>query len=223
MEYILTFLTGTIVGILITIPMGPTSFYVVQRTLGHETKKGLHVALGAVIVDILYALIITLGLIALIRPYIQNPTIQIIFSIFLIAYGIKMLVFDRKKALANQGNRGKLKKSNEKFERGHYYVLLGVSMTLANPTLFFSWVAILSFVMAHNMLIDETVHKLIFSFSAGFGSLLWFLVVAQFVRNKRHAIPQSFVRRAGMVTALVIIGFGVYFIVTVIQNPNGAV
>jgi threonine/homoserine/homoserine lactone efflux protein len=224
MAYILSVLFGLLVGILITVPLGPTSIYVAQRTLNGETRKGLHVAFGAVLVDVLYCLVITMGLISLISPYIQNPVVQIIFSVFLIAYGVKMLVFDRRKSLEDEEQEEqRLLTKGARFERGHYYVLLGVSMTMANPTLFFSWVAVLSFVTAHGLLVSEFWHKLIFSISAGLGSMLWFFVLAFFVRSKRHMISPSFVRRAGAVTALVIIGFGVYFTITIVQHLNGSV
>ncbi|GEM_PF-627523 len=245
MQYIVTVLFGILVGILITVPLGPTAIYVAQRTLAGDTKKGLLVASGAVIVDVFYCLVITMGLISLIRPYLENPIVQSIFSVFLIGYGIRMLVVRRGKGSAPGSNDDelssagiadepdvaddfpepvrKLDLSRFKLSKSHYGdVLLGISMTLANPTLFLSWVALLSFVTAHGLLVNSILHKLIFSASVGFGSMMWFVLLALFVRSRRHIISESFIRRASSITALVIIGFGVYFTIVIFQQLNGA-
>lgn len=245
MQYIVTVLFGILVGILITVPLGPTAIYVAQRTLAGDTKKGLLVASGAVIVDVFYCLVITMGLISLIRPYLENPFVQSVFSVFLIGYGIRMLVV-RGRGRSSTGEDGnetavivpadgsdgdddlpepvrKLDLSRFRLSKSHYGdVLLGISMTLANPTLFLSWVALLSFVTAHGLLVNSIVHKLVFSASVGFGSMMWFVLLALFVRSRRHIISDSFIRRASSITALVIIGFGVYFTIVIFQQLNGA-
>lgn len=231
MHYIVTVLLGILVGILITVPLGPTSIYVAQRTLQGETRKGVLVAVGSVIVDVFYCLVITLGLIALVNPYLQNAVVQMVFSVFLIGYGVKMLVFERKRLGRETENvvpddtaLPDLRVVRTRFfERSHYKgILIGISMTLANPTLFFSWVAVLSFISAHGLLTDSVAHKLLFSFAVGVGSMAWFLSLALFVRNRRHVISDGFVRLASSITALVIIGFGVYFTITIFTHLNGA-
>ena len=245
MQYIVTVLFGILVGILITVPLGPTAIYVAQRTLAGDTKKGLLVASGAVIVDVFYCLVITMGLISLIRPYLENPFVQSVFSVFLIGYGIRMLVVGGRgrNGSGQDGNETsviapadgsdgdvdlpeparKLDLSRFKLSKSHYGdVLLGISMTLANPTLFLSWVALLSFVTAHGLLVNSILHKLIFSAAVGFGSMMWFVLLALFVRSRRHIISDSFIRRASSITALVIIGFGVYFTIAIFQQLNGA-
>ncbi len=231
MEYIVTVLTGILVGIMITVPLGPTSLYVAHRTLEGETRRGILVAVGAVIVDVFYCLIITMGLISLIHPYLQNPVVQSVFSIFLVGYGIKMIWFrsgSDKDEEEEESEDEKAEKAAElqvsrfRLSKEHYGgVLIGISMTLANPTLFFSWVAVLSFVTAHGLLTDSTVHKLLFSAAVGLGSMLWFLALALFVRSRRHIISENFIHKASFITALVIIGFGVYFTVVIFQQLNG--
>ncbi len=230
MQFIVTLLFGTLVGVLITVPLGPTSIYVAQRTLKGDTRKGLLVAVGAVVVDMFYCLVITMGLIALVRPYMQNAVVQLVFSVFLIGYGVKMLFFEKKSTRQNEEHSDDESEvealpvvRTRLLNKSHYGgILLGISMTLANPTLFFSWVAVLSFISAHGLLIDSTVHKLLFSLAVGVGSMGWFLSLALFVRSRRHIISDTFIKIASSITALVIIGFGVYFTITIFQHLNGA-
>ncbi|HOJ02561.1 MAG TPA: LysE family transporter [Bacteroidota bacterium] len=222
---LMTILTGIVVGILITIPLGPTSLYIAHRTLKGETVKALLVSIGAVLVDVFYCLIITMGLISFLHPYLQNPVVQVVFSVFLIGYGIKMLFFERRRHLdAAELEQevvapARLRALSAKFGG----VVIGISMTLANPTLFFSWVAVLSFVTAHGLLPATTGYKVLFSVSVGVGSMVWFLGLILFMRSRRHAISDSFIRRASAVTALVIIGFGVYFTFTIFQHLHSSV
>jgi len=233
MQYFVTVLLGMLVGILITVPLGPTSIYVAHRTLNGDTRKAMLVAVGAVLVDVFYSLVITMGLISLIHPYLENPVVQSMFSIFLIGYGINMLFFRRvrkrtvvgeKSGDADVGIPGDADLPASRFRLSKSYYggfLIGISMTLANPTLFLSWVAVLSFVTAHGLLVDSFVHKLVFSGAVGFGSLMWFLALALFVRSRRHVISETFIHRASSITALVIIGFGVYFTIVIFQQLNG--
>lgn len=262
MQYIFTALLGILVGILITVPLGPTSIYVAQRTMRNETRKGLLVAAGAVLVDVFYCLVITMGLIALVYPYMQNAVVQIVFSVFLIGYGVKMLFFEKRvrseqdendseqdetdevgQVVAasvvsgeldasleegvplpeRNGDGDKLPWHRQLMRKSHYGgVLIGISMTLANPTLFFSWVAVLSFIAAHGLLAPGTMHKLLFSGAVGVGSMSWFLSLALFVRSRRHIISDKFIKTASSITAFVIIAFGVYFTITIFLNLNGA-
>jgi len=219
-----TIITGIVVGVLITIPLGPTSLYIAHRALSGEARKGMLVAIGAVIVDVFYCLVITMGLISFLHPYLQNPVVQVVFSVFLIVYGLKVLFFDRRVRVESE----ELMPVDEaptrvKFLSSYYGgVVIGISMTLANPTLFFSWVAVLSFITAHGLLPDDTASKLLFSAAVGFGSMLWFLALILFVRSRRNLISEIIVKRASSITALVIIGFGVYFTITIFQNLRDA-
>ena len=217
MQLLISFLAGTVLGVVMTIPLGPVSIYVAQKTLHGETRKGIYVSMGSVIIDILYCLVITLGLISLIYPYLHNWWVQLGLSIFLLVYGLKMLLIDTK---AKPPLAGKLQETAERnsSNKGPVNVLLGTVMALSNPTLFISWTAVLGFISAHGLLYDTFWDKVVFSFASGFGSFLWFFGLALFVRRKRHTLSPSFVKRAGAIAAFVVIGFGVYFSVTILMQ-----
>jgi L-lysine exporter family protein LysE/ArgO len=214
MQLLLSFIIGTAVGVGMAIPMGPISVYLAQRILNHESLKAAYVAIGSVLIDTTYCLIITLGFISLIHPYLQNTLVQLGLSFFLCLYGIKMIVFDRKKTPAAMNGQ------KEQPGRHHVNIIIGATMTAANPTLFFSWIAVIGFISAHGLLFNHILDKIVFSFSAGFGSLLWFIGLMFFVRNRRHAISPGFMRKAGLITAIVVIGFGVYFTFQILSNSH---
>jgi hypothetical protein len=91
-------------------------------------------------------------------------------------------------------------------------------MAIANPSIIVSYTAIIGFITANGLLADHIVDKVIFSLANGVGSLLCFIGLSIFVRNRRHVLPKNFVRNAGTVAAIAIIGFGVYFTYVVLHR-----
>ncbi len=215
MQLVSSFFIGILVGIIGTIPLGPISIYVAQRAVEGEVSKGVHVGVGSVIVDIVYCLIITLGLMTIVQPYMENTVVQLSLSAIIIVYGLKMLLVDSRKP---PKPAPPIKRTRESLENRHFYVLLGATLALANPTLFFSWTGVIGFLTLHKLVSTHFWENVVLSFAIGGGSLLWFWGLAWLVARKRHSFPKSVIHRAGVVTALVIIGFGVYFSVTIVQR-----
>jgi threonine/homoserine/homoserine lactone efflux protein len=213
---LISILLGTLVGLLFAIPLGPISLFVAQQTMRGQTRNGLRVATGSVVIDIIYCLVITLGFISLIAQYLQNHYVQLALAVVMILYGLKMLLYDRRhhKDTADPLVASKATRNGN----NNLKYLLGTTMALANPTLFLSWTAALSFLSAQGLLSHAFWDKIIFSLSAGFGNLIWFVGLALFVRSKRHVISARFIDRTGIATALVVLGFGVYFSVTILRT-----
>lgn len=82
-------LSGLLVGILISAPMGPIGVLVIQRTLTKGRWPGFFTGLGAGLSDIIYCLLTGLGL-SLVIDFIERNqnVLQIIGSIFLIGYAV---------------------------------------------------------------------------------------------------------------------------------------
>jgi threonine/homoserine/homoserine lactone efflux protein len=214
MQLLVTLIIGIVIGIIGTLPLGPISIYAAQQTMKGDYIRGLLVCVGSVIVDVIYCLVITMGLISLVYPWMHNEWMQIGLSIFIIGYGLKMLLVDSRRDPKREPDA--LKKQREKFERRHFSVLLGATMALANPTLFISWTAVIGFITSHGLLADSSMDKILFSLAIGAGSMLWFLSLVLFVKKKRHTLSPVFIQRAGALTAIAIIGFGVYFTYTLL-------
>ena len=216
MNLLFSLLLGIVMGLLFAIPLGPISVFVAQQTMKGQTRDGLRVAAGSVVIDIVYCLIITLGFISLFARYLQDHYVQLSLAIVMIVYGLKMLIYDRRHPKQKPERVPTRRPARNGGSRMKY--LLGTTMALANPTLFLSWTAALSFLTAQGLLASHFWDKIVFSFAVGLGNLVWFLGLALFVRSKRHVISPRFVERTGDVTALVVVGFGLYFTVTIIQT-----
>ena len=114
MHIAFSLIIGLITGVFVTLPLGPIAVYVVQRALHGEIRKGIAVGVGSVTIDIIYCLLITLGLMSLLSPYLENVIVQLVLSAFVIAYGLKMLVFDRKKYGTKTGEENNGEENNRR-------------------------------------------------------------------------------------------------------------
>ena len=99
-------------------------------------------------------------------------------------------------------------------------IFIGATIAAANPTLFVSWIAVISFASAHGLYLKNVWDKLMFSFAAGLGSLAWFVGLMFFVRSRRHSISPKFMRYVGLITAIVVLGFVVFFTAQVLITLN---
>lgn len=81
--------SGLLVGILISAPMGPIGVLVIQRTLNKGRWPAFFTGLGAALSDLVYCLLTGLGL-SLVIDFIERNqnVLQVIGSVFLIAYAI---------------------------------------------------------------------------------------------------------------------------------------
>lgn len=79
---------GFIIGLLVSSPMGPVNMLCVQRTLDRGHLHGLITGFGAVLSDLIYALITLLG-VSLISDFVEKEQyiIPLIGSIMLIIFG----------------------------------------------------------------------------------------------------------------------------------------
>ncbi len=82
-------LKGMLIGILVSSPMGPIGMLCVQRTLDRGRWHGLATGLGAALSDLVYALIILLGM-SIISDFLEkNEKVTLIVgSIILVFFGL---------------------------------------------------------------------------------------------------------------------------------------
>ncbi len=85
-------LTGILLGLSTLIFIGPVFFYLLKSTLEHSLRAGIAVAIGIIIGDILYVLIVFNGFSSIFEDQENKKWLALIGSIFLIAMGIKYLL-----------------------------------------------------------------------------------------------------------------------------------
>lgn len=80
---------GITIGLLVSVPMGPIGLLCIQRTLNNGRWHGFLTGVGAVLSDMLYALIVGIG-VSFMLDFIETHiiTLQIFGSIVLMGFGV---------------------------------------------------------------------------------------------------------------------------------------
>jgi threonine/homoserine/homoserine lactone efflux protein len=127
-------LTGALLGLSTLLFVGPVFFYLIKSSLAHSTKAGVAVAVGIIIGDIIYAVLVIKGLGRFFESEENQKWLAIAGGILLIAMGIKYLI----KPTSEQ-------KISEKLFKGSllFYMINGFLINFVNPFVIGVWILFL--------------------------------------------------------------------------------
>ncbi|MBD5193564.1 MAG: LysE family translocator [Bacteroidales bacterium] len=169
-------LTGLLIGVLISAPMGPIGVLCIQRTLNKGRWPAFFTGLGAALSDLIYCLLTGLGL-SFVTDFIQDNLniIKVLGSVMLIIYGIYLF--------RNNPSRG-LKPPMEHVNTYWRDFGTGFLFTFSNPLIL---LFIIGLFARFNFM--DTNYQF-FHYIAGYlsivtGAVLWWFTVTYFVNKVR--------------------------------------
>ena len=195
------------VGLIIAIPVGPIAILIFKRSLGIGYLAGLASGIGAALADALFALMASIGVLAL-TGWIEESIVWFrpIGGIFLIFLGIH---FFFKKSPALQTDEVLTPRYL------HHYPWEVVStflLTLTNPLTIFAFVAL--FTGVHLIPLSPTkVHHFEVTLGVFCGSLLWWCLIVLLSHPIKRVISPQRIHHLMQVLAVVLIALGVMAIV----------
>ncbi len=199
-----TVIKGIVIGLFISIPLGPIGMLCIQRTLSRGRKYGIATGLGATSSDLLYTLV-TLFFLSFVVDVIEQHEllIQIGGSIILIGFGL--FTFLNHPATHPQPNE------KPKYSLFSDY-FTSLALTLSNPFVLFVLIALFA---RFEFITDETTVFMtiwgILSILAG--AFLWWSVLTFLVSRFRTKLNRRGLRIINQITGLVIVGIGVVGVV----------
>ncbi len=127
---------GIVIGLVASAPMGPVGILCVQRTLNKGRWYGFVTGIGAALSDIIYALMVGLGMSFIMEP-LQKPeyqfALQITGSILLLMFGVYCNLSNPVKKMHKSGKtKGTL----------WHNLLTAFLVTLSNPLIIFFFMAL---------------------------------------------------------------------------------
>lgn len=170
-------LSGVLVGILISAPMGPIGVLVIQRTLNKGRRPAFYTGLGAALSDLIYCLLAGLGL-SFVTDFIESNqnVLQIVGSLFMIGYGIYLFKANPSRALkSGSGDAPRVNTYWRDFVTGFLF-------TFSNPLILF---IILGLFARFGFMAPEFrfYHYIIGYLSIIGGAVLWWFSIT-FIVNK---------------------------------------
>jgi threonine/homoserine/homoserine lactone efflux protein len=200
---LLAFLLGFGIAFVGSMPMsGPVAVIIMSRALRSERKSALLVAIGAALVEALYA-----GAIASFLPHLLGKARGVVLaslgigSLVVTTLGVLLLV----RPAAAQVSASSPKRG----------LLHGALSTLLNPTLIATWTVAVSTLYANDWLSPLFRSALVFALGVGLGSVAWFglavLVIGASHRRVTPRLQRTVLRAMGGLLTVSGIVLGVRF------------
>ena len=196
-------LVGFFTGFVASIPLGPSGLESVSRSLSKGFREGFKVSLGAVSADIVYIIIINLGLFTI---FTKNPRFH---SLFWVVSGIA-LILSIKISSKSKNLDLKLDKSISRHSSNAF--LTGFLITFLNPTTPSLWIALSGTVF--NVWKHHGRIFFIFSISSMIiGSISWFCVLNFLVSRGFKKLNPNFANTTTKFLDYFLLALGIIFII----------
>lgn len=198
----LLFLKSIALGLAIAAPLGPIGVLCINRTLEKGFWAGMAGGLGTALADASYATLAAAGFAAFSAALmVIDLPLKLFGGVFMIYLGVVGLRARPARKQASVGARDLIGTVSATF-----------LLTIANPATILSFAAI----FAGLGLVDQPgVGNAVLVVSGVFaGSLLWWLVLSGTVAGLGHRLPEGFSRASALLSGAVLIGFGLFALVS---------
>lgn len=211
MEGLQLLIKGIIVGLIVSIPIGPMGILSLQRTLNKGKAAGFSSGLGVATADALFALIAGLGISFIIHFLREQQLIIKIAGGFVIALiGLKLLISNPVKQLKKHRRKG------ETLFEDYVSVLL---MTLSNPFTVFLYIAIFAGFNLHEGS-SKYLPPVMVAFGIFLGASLSWFIISTVLNHYRSNIRLRRIMWMNRIAGLTIIIFGISAILSSFVLPS---
>ena len=193
-----TFITGMIIGVLVSAPTGPLGILCIQRTLHKGRLNGIVTGLGATTSDLVYAVLVGFSMNFIIDFVEQYRfVIQIVGSIILFFFGYKIFTKETEKSIDDEKigttNRNLLSTYTSAF-----------GLCFSNPIIIFLFIAL--FARFNFFSSKSDVSQVLLALSSIFvGALSWWVTLTMIVGSLRKKFKKRGLRILNFITGGVLI------------------
>ena len=204
-----TIIKGLIIGLLISVPLGPIGMLCVQRTLNRGKKSGILTGLGATSSDLIYT-IIALFFIGFVVDFLEEKKVIIQIAGSLIVAGFGLFIF------TNSPTRQPIPSQNKNEGLLSDFISAFI-LTLSNPLILLILIAL--FARFEFLDANTTIfHNIVGILSVLGGAYLWWstltLIVSKFKNKLSYGGVKTINRLVGIIIMLIgVFGFLYYVVI----------
>jgi len=198
----LALLTGLLIGIVISIPIGPINVAVVSKGFKHDFKNAFAVGLGASTMDFFYCGAAMLGLSTAVHKIEVNVIFQIIGFFLLLYLGIK--------DVATKASAFRYENVVVKNGRFHSAFLVGVFMYVSNPTLVAFWITLSGMIQSTNAIVGGIEDGALLAIGVGVGTALWYYSLLKAIFLKRSSFKAETLAVLSRISGFIMLAFSSY-------------
>jgi threonine/homoserine/homoserine lactone efflux protein len=204
---------GILIGLLVSIPLGPIGVLVIQRTVNKSRMAGLLSGMGAALSDTLYAIIAGFSLTFVVDFIRENEVIfQTIGALVVLALGIHIFFKDPVTDLRRNRLRG-----NTHFQD----IISSFLVTVTNPLTVFVFIAVFtSSGVAINL--EQPYHSFFVVLGVFTGGFIWWFSLSGIVSLFRHKINLRILWWINKTAGAAIVVFVLVTIIVMVKKGLGA-
>lgn len=173
-----TILTGLIIGLFISVPVGPIGILCIQRTVNRGRAHGIITGLGATTSDLIYAVLVGFSM-SFVINFIEahQVMIQIVGSLIIFGFGLHIFRTNPVKQLSSAKKPSKGSYANDFFS--------AFGLCFSNPLIIFLFIGL--FARFHFFTPTQTLFEHIVGLVAILiGAFLWWLLLTLLVGKLRN-------------------------------------
>ena len=199
-------LKGIILGLTVSMPLGPIGIILINRTIKRGMLSGVFSGLGLATADTLLAVLAALGF-TVILSFINEERfiISIIAGLIIIGIGLKIYLSNPVKDIRNR------EKANKSLWRDYYSVFV---LSISNPYTIFIFVAFFSGVHIGGNVKPELVPFFLVP-GVLIGTITWWFFLSYFVSRFKKNIRLRVIVRVNKVAGIVVIVIGIIVLLSV--------
>lgn len=193
-----TIAIGIFIGLCVSIPTGPLGVLCIQRTISRGKLHGFVTGLGATTSDLIYALLVSLGMSYIIEFIEYHQTaIQIVGSIIIGLFGLHLFLKHPQPEIPHTQ-----KKKISKSELFNDY-MSAFLLCLSNPLIIFLFIGL----FAQFAVIEQgnTLKTVVCFVSIFVGALMWWLTLIFIMGRFRHKVGRNGVVILNKITGSILI------------------
>ncbi len=195
-------LIGVIVGVIISVPVGPINVTVISKGFRQGFADAFAVGLGASVMDFFYCGATMLGLSAIVHKLEVNILFQIIGFIVLLYLGLKDVT-----ARVESFKYDSLVPKNGRFRSAF---ILGVFMYISNPTLVAFWITLSGIIQSSGATSGSISDSGLFALGVGSGTALWYYSLLKAIFLKRESFKAETLTVLSKISGYIMLGFSAY-------------
>ncbi|TYR80567.1 amino acid transporter [Priestia megaterium] len=202
MEWILIAIHQTILGVSLAAPVGPINIEMIKRGITGGFWSSWFVGLGGMTADILFMLLILVGLTSFIE--LQPVTLC------LYAVGFFMLSYVGIKSITQALSTSFLITTDRNEIEGSSYIT-GLLIALTNPLNIVFWFGVFGSTLSETIINHSWLYVFLYSFFIIFGILIWNLTIAGIMHFARRFVNAAALRTVTVIAGSMLIVFGIQF------------
>ncbi len=207
-------LKGFLIGALGAMPLGPSAFLTIRRTLNRKARPGFMTGIGISVSDMFYATLAALG-VNLVMRWLEDPAVKESISL---AGCVILAVFGLSTMLKNPFSKD-VNGVSPDTRSLKYYIGSGFCIAIANPTVIFFYLALFA-AFAFTPGTIDTAWFYFAMLSVWAGDLCWWLLLTFVINKVRNKFDLKQIRTINIWFGALLLASAVAWLIYTLKNAG---